>query len=59
MANDDTIGQPDPEVMRRVGYEGLWPAIWAGRCGRVKLHGKKRKHGQNSYDFASKAAVPF
>ena len=30
-----------------------------GRPGHVKLHGKKREHGQNSYDFAAKAAVLF
>jgi hypothetical protein len=26
-------------------------AYWAGRPARVKLHGKKREHGHNSYDF--------
>jgi len=30
-----------------------------GRPGHVKLHGKKREHGQNSYDFVAKAAVLF
>ena len=26
MAGDDTTGQPDPEVVRRVAYDAVWPA---------------------------------
>lgn len=26
MAGVDMAGQPDPEVVRRVSYEGLWPS---------------------------------
>ncbi len=26
MAGDDTTGQPNPEVVRRVAYDAVWPA---------------------------------
>jgi putative transposase len=33
--------------------------MWVGRPARVILHGKKREHGRNSYDFGLKAGTPF
>jgi len=43
--------------LQRIAEHGRM--AWGGRPERVKLHGKKREHGQNSYDFAPKAALSF